>query len=673
MKGRYEFNITESAFRTYQLQAYRTLVQRVNEGAKGISLVLPPRVGKTDVMRIGGLRLVRDKWASAALILVPDRILLHQTFGLAKARESYRRYELDYLPNVYSVSGDLRYAALREADLVGMTIQLATSRLPVLTRWVADMTRTHGCPPVVFVDECHTVSGDNVWGNTLAKLQDSGCPVVMLTATPFRTDRRPIPNFDLEPVGEDWIHTFYRPVSDGRVGQFEQTNQLMQMKPDHLTKFREVWDEADPPILCKIYHRKFDIFLSERLEATEEITGAVNLSELLDPSEEDEVRQVLRTELRKPHIIERAVSIFIDEMVGRRGASGTEKTQGIIFVGSDSEQLDSRDNRHARDVMNTLRRLSHDQLSVAIATSDDDAAIQTIDSFVAGQIDVVIVKQMAGRGLDVPSLKVELDLSNIRTANSFIQRVTRICTMWQYGTEAKDLAQYGTYISPEDCLSTTLFNRFIRDESGEFAIARGHETLLRTFEPNGSPPEPRTFLEGEEVIPPTVLEDSDLHKAPGGWLDFVDFMWSDNPNLYNAASKAQFAESLEEAVRRGLLPRPEGMPDPPEPPQGAGARLDTHRDLEAEYADLQEELVNLSKRIAYTLVIKRHGRYTPDQYQVVIKRVWVDHYQRIQRAGDSKVYDLTLDELRMMKANMNQHWETLKPPAEGEQGRFSDA
>ena len=481
-------------------------------------------------------------------------------------------------------------------------------------------------------------------------------------------------------MGDSWDSKYYRPVGDGQMGEFEATRQAWEMEPHHLTTFRQVWDEADPPILCKIDHRKFDIWLTERLDATEDVVGAMKLSELTDKGDEESVRRVLLTELRKPHVIEKAVRIFIDEMAGRKAAEGTEKTQGIIFVGSNNQELDSWENQHARDVLAAVRKFSNNRLSAAIATHDDEDAIHTIDNFVAGDVDVVIVKQMAGRGLDVPSLKVELDLSNIRTENSFIQRITRPCTMWKYGPKATDLAQYCTYISPEDCLSTDLFNRLIRDQGGEhtpdsrIAVERGEETQLRTFEPRESnPPPPHTSLEADDVIPPTTLQDSDDNRASGTVGPLMDYIFGDNPNLFNASTKARLGQSFEEAIRNGLVPElPEDIQLAPEP--------ETHRDLEAEYSALRGEINDLVKDIANVLFKEKYGRYVPgsreslDNYQrVVTFDVWGHHYRRIGKPGDTKIRTLTMEDMEKLKANMSQHLKAIRPRGEGEQGRFGDA
>ena len=71
------------------------------------------------------------------------------------------------------------------------------------------------------------------------------------------------------------------------------------------------------------------------------------------------------------------------------------------------------------------------ELTSVIATSKVDGdPTKTIEAFVEGPRggDVLVVKMMASAGLDVARLKVALDLSTVRTAVSFVQRVMRICT-----------------------------------------------------------------------------------------------------------------------------------------------------------------------------------------------------------------------------------------------------
>ncbi len=674
MKGRHEFSIKEEAFRIFQLRAYRTLVDRVLKGEKTVSIVLPPRVGKTDTMRVGGLRLIRDNLVSSALILVPDRILLQQTFDSQKMNDCLVRYEIDYLPKTYSVDGQLRYQPLLNADLAGMTIQLATSRVPMLTDWVSTMKQRHGVPPIIFTDECHTLSIGNRWGEVLQTLQKAGAIISLFTATPYRTDQQLIPGFRATPITDPEEVRFYLPVGDELIGEFGATRQVLKMEPDHYTGFREVWDVPDTPILCKIGRRSFDLVLNEKDEATEDILGATRLSEVTD---ERRIRRVLRSELRKPPIIEKAVRIFIDEMARRREANGTESTAGIIFVGSDDENLSSVESQHARDVQSIVNRLAGDHLRVAIATSDQDDAIETINAFTAGDLDVVIVKQMAGRGLDVPRLKVELDLSSVRTANAFVQRVTRICTMWQYGDEKDDFSRAGTYICPDDFLTIGLFNQFVADEHGEIAVERSEAELLRTFPPTPREPVQSTVLEAEDVALPKTLGDSDLIQVPGDRIPVADYMFTNIEGLANLTTPARFISTLEGAIGQGYMTVP-GAPErerladsivasePPRPNE-------RFHDLGAEWQEARDRVEAVHKDVANELYAEEHGElhkhYDPKKYASTKRNLWTHHYKRLRKPAGTKIESLTLKELQELEQNLIDQRQAMAR-RHGHQGRL---
>lgn len=674
MKGRHEFNIKEAAFYVFQMRAYSKLVERVLQGSNAVSIVLPPRCGKTDTMRVGGLRLIRDKLVSSALILVPDRILLQQTFDSQKLSECLERYEIDYFPRTYAVDGQLRSQPLLNADLAGMTIQLATNRLPELTNWVAAMKRIHGVPPIIFTDECHTLSVENRWGETLQTLQKAGAIISLFTATPYRTDRQLIPGFRPIPITDPEDVRFYLPVGDELMGEFAATRQVLKMEPDHYTGFREVWDVPDIPILCKIGRRSFDLPLNDEDEATEDILGTTLLSEVTD---ERRIRRVLRTELRQPHIIEKAVRIFIDEMARRREAKGTESTAGIIFVGSNDESISSVDSQHAYDVQSILNRLSGGHLRVAIATSDEDDAIETINSFTAGDLDVLIVKQMAGRGLDVPRLKVELDLSSVRTANAFVQRVTRICTMWRYGDGKDDFSRAGTYICPDDFLTISLFNQFVADEHGEIAVERSDAELLRTFTPTPREPDQATVYRATDVVLPKTLGDSDLIQVPGDRIPLADYMFANIEGLANLATQARFIATLEGAIGEGYITLP-GAPEretvtddnvvtePPNP-------VKPFHDLGAEWQEARDRVEALHKEVAKVLYAEEHGElrihYDPKKYANIVRKLWTHHYKRIGKPAGTKVNSLALWELQEIEQNLTDQRRAMSHRI-GHQGRL---
>ena len=175
---------------------------------------------------------------------------------------------------------------------------------------------------------------------------------------------------------------------------------------------------------------------------------------------------MLDVELRKPRIINQACEILVRMLTVRQKEE--PETAAIVFVGNDKPG-DEQDNRHAQDVKAAIERLSPN-FNIEIATSSTRQADKTIERFVQQtDIDVMIVKQMAGLGVDCERLKVCLDLSNVRTLNAFIQRVTRIATVWDRraitGNEW-DINYHADYITPDDIIGKRLYEHFIRDQGG---------------------------------------------------------------------------------------------------------------------------------------------------------------------------------------------------------------
>ena len=149
---------------------------------------------------------------------------------------------------------------------------------------------------------------------------------------------------------------------------------------------------------------------------------------------------------------------------------------GIIFCGNDQRGAEGVANEHARQLQDLIHE--QEQWDVVIATSaqPEDEAEQRIKHF-ADEVtpvgDVLIVKQMAGCGIDVPRLKVILDLSSTRSEGAWIQRVMRAATLYQ-GFPA-------VYIAPDDCMSRTLFDRLIAAQGGEVSHREIGE-LIMTYE-----------------------------------------------------------------------------------------------------------------------------------------------------------------------------------------------
>ena len=132
----------------------------------------------------------------------------------------------------------------------------------------------------------------------------------------------------------------------------------------------------------------------------------------------------------------------------------------------------------------------------------------------------MIVKQMGGVGLDVDRLKVCLDLSNIRTQTSFIQRLTRICTIWDRSKVTGNpwhIVRTATYITPDDVIGEGLFNKFIRDEGGVATEEDVQYAMTLESRTNSDARRPDVF-EAKGVIEPETVQVSDQLEVSGSTL-----------------------------------------------------------------------------------------------------------------------------------------------------------
>ena len=284
------FHIGEESFRPGQRQAYLVTVDRVSANETHMAIVLPTRYGKTDYMRVTGLRLLRDGLVSAVLIMAPDKILRDQALDPWKTEQCWDRYHIDLPPNSinsYVVEDTPQMWQLRQSHFVAVTTQMVAGRQRSLFEsWVREMTDQWGVPPIVFVDEAHTGSDTNTWGEAMDSLARAGAYIGLCTATPYRTDGRPIPGFEVVEVDD-------RTITRGeRIGDYHRrysaTSTRYRLVAHHVTTFRDAWRETPSP-LCKVSHETFDLFLTEHFSGDED-----RLSTLMDR----DIRQVLRTCLR---------------------------------------------------------------------------------------------------------------------------------------------------------------------------------------------------------------------------------------------------------------------------------------------------------------------------------------------------------------------------------------
>jgi hypothetical protein len=471
--GKVDFEIRfPEELRPGQKRAIDLIQQRVVRGEATTAIVLPCRYGKSDVIRLASLGVWARGEAVTSLGLSPGENLRQQLGDITRWQTVINRYgvRMKAEPQIAIIdkpkAGLLcRFNPNSEAFL-SATIQLVQNNLGLFEEWVDAERRRTGLPVLVFIDECHTNSEENEWGRIVPTLTDAGAHVVLLTATPERADKGRIPGFDFDEIEEE-PYTLYRtrPHQENpdlvRVEKLEGWKSKMRLKPDLEVSFKEAWQEA-PPILCKISRITFDVELKQ---AGEEATW---LSEIDSPSK---VRQYLGKIVRDEQAIEKGCRMMLKSLMRRRALRS--EFQAIIYCGNDIETGSEReDNKHPKQVQKIVRKIAQEfnfDPDIRIATSAAGGK-EIIESFAGrddapGRGDILIVKQMAGMGLDLPWVKTGLDLSATRTYPGLVQRQFRPATPCADAVTCD-------WITPDDVISAVYFNRLVTDQGGE-ATATG--------------------------------------------------------------------------------------------------------------------------------------------------------------------------------------------------------
>ena len=586
-------DINLKAARIGQRGAITTIYDRARRGETHTAIVLPTRYGKSDVMRVSGAMLKEAEIVSRSVVLSPVEYLRSQFVDADKWDEAEERYNLPRM-RTFEVTQAPRMPFPREnAEFVSMTMQMANHHINLLERWVENEINRYQAPPMLFVDEAHTGSEDNSWGLAVQRLTKAGALATLLTATPHRSDQRPIPGFESELV--DVRDAWKTERTEDAVHLFEGRKQVYRLRAHHVTTFRDAW-ATEPPVLCKINRIGFEVVTEE----------GHKLSEL--PA--DRAQRVLSRELRKPAIVAKACAILVEQLKGRQKAA--PETSAIVFVGNDQPE-DEYSNQHAVAVQRAIHEIDPN-LHVIIATSSRQNAAEDIAKFANGVGDVLVVKQMAGIGVDIDHLKVCLDLSNVRQLAAFIQRTTRIATIWdrrRLSDWDKDVIATATYIAPDDTKCVGLFHGFITDQGGEttetdwtfvgegqFGTGEGglvHNDVAKDL------------IIGESII------DSDQGTAPGKALNPLNQLHDKLPRLRHIYPDPPLFQALESL---GLIAeRPPETPVP-EPPQTGE---ETVRDVSKEQSLIRERINKLHRTVAKHLIQRGADR------QKVWVGVWTEH------------------------------------------------
>ena len=634
------------ALRPGQQGAVEKILERVVAGKTNTSIVLPTRYGKTDVMRVAGTMLIHNGIIGRCLILEPAANLVGQVKDPAGMEAAVERYGLPWAPSVMELSGQFRFEDLvtDRADFTAMTIQMATLHRDVLAQlaeWEGNDPKKG--PILVFIDEAHTGSNLNRWGECAETLARAGAFLVLLTATPFRSDKAEIYGFKYDPFAVETIR-IHRPNRESEmVDLHEGSKTISKLRADYEYSFQNAWREIPLPI-CHINYRSFDVNLEEVTEDTNEHLGRAWLSEL----GKVESRRALGGLVRTDAFINAGVERFVYELEDFRkkvDTQGQGRIKGIVYVGSDRDD-DEIDNEHAVRVTETIKRYA-EGLRVDIATTSmgkgAEEAQGKIAAFQDGSgADVLIVKQMGGIGLDVPSLKVCLDLSPVRTGPQFIQRMMRIGTVWKLSDDGSKDAYIATYVVPDDILAYALFDQMVRGHGGEATMTNTeYQETYRREERDGEKREEvaSRFIAGEgrdgKVIRDTLNLQTDSTNR-----SLIERITSKMPILKNYLTDPQVG-SIKDIVEEAVKDEGEGSSPAPD----MNVKRAPVRDIGAKKKELRDEINRNVRELVY--------KENPDVPQSVYGDLVADYMTtlKVKRAGlpYKQLGSYSLEELEHLK------------------------
>ena len=629
-----------------QRGAINAMWHNVRQGVQHTGIVLPTRYGKSDVIKMGGLGLLLDELASRVVVLAPATNLVEQILDKPMFDATAKRYGVPSVLGADLLTWGCYHTPRKpfppdgKAKFLAMTIQMANSCRHFLAQWVEDERRKTGLPPVFFIDEVHMAAKSNQWGEAVHELEKAGAWLVLLTATPYRTDKAPIQGFRYKEVGKD-----YRETLRG-TARFSVEEVKYVLDPDWETSYWEAWNEI-PQALCYVSR----IPIAPEMQRIDGRTAAPKGNTApLSAIPATAARASLNDLVREDFVIRDGCQKLITELLNKRAIA--PHTAAIAFVGNDTgDEDDDPDeerlaNRHALMVEKILSEMwPNCRVVIATSTSGNDPR-QRIKDFQNNVGDVLILKQMGGVGMDVPRAKVALDLSTFRTDVLFVQRLCRIATVWQYGESPTDLMLAATYIYPGDARGAELFDAWIAREGGD-ASTYTLEFLEDRIRQNGEVfPLPDTFVPTGRTTSDTMA-DTEQRAESTDALVVVGRLRTLFPEITTRRTEPETAEII--AVNGitfnadGTIEANPSPPPPAEQPEGELVIRNLNDEQESLRVDL-EALVRkaVRKRIGNKTVTQDVRGNTFASVQATAKKV------AGIRPDTKPVEDMTTDELTRM-------------------------
>ena len=460
------------------VDAVKLIVNRHNDGHRATSIVIPPRVGKSNVIRLSALELVQTGVACTTLALVPWENLADQLVNKKKLDEMSAKYPVT-APEISFLCQRIRQLSMNFHELSYVqhlwvsTIQLANSQILILSNWLDRCNSNSEFKhkrPVVFVDEGQMLSHKNEWGGIARLVEEKNAHVILLTGTPYRADRADIPGFKVDEMNKiDIEKVVGTRINDQQVLMrfYKGTSSERVLCPNYEMPLKDAWDLG---CLCRVDAQWVNIMLDIK-DDDGVVTKTVSLDDMKPTAAQKQLRKASTDEKTMLEMLGRGVSSLAEIRRIRKCESAGMLVITCSDIDDEGQEVDGgTGNWHARLARRILGELDP-TLHVVIATQADEQreksnqGLKRLQNFVNNDIgDVLIVKSMGTVGMDCGRIKVVVLMGTFRQLASWLQAILRGATAW------RDI-KFFKLVLLEDPLNKLNYEFLIEGQGGSFTVS----------------------------------------------------------------------------------------------------------------------------------------------------------------------------------------------------------
>lgn len=461
----------DDAGRVELLQFVDAIVKRYTEEEDCTGVLTPPRSGKATVVILSAMEL-RSLGAPYVHVVAPWKTLADQLTSSEKIQKTLHFYgargwqgeiTTDSLSSI-SHHKYWQYGRGQAPTLLASTIHLLHSNISIVEQAIRYAHETTGKRPCYIIDETQLVGQERKWHDTVSRLLQAGAYVVAMTGTEVRSDKKLAFGFTYEPVVGAEPQEKRSAVFKGKATMEDGIEKYeIGVGSSVTTEYKILPIGTEPVYISTAFNRGWCAPLEIRLLDFSFKNNEVNKELNVGDASASQLRGITTHLLQSDECITASVRFFLQELARLRQNPETKDAKGMFVTLSDSEHLiakgdklkDERANYHARLIKKELKRqlsmLSAEsravlgRMNVEICTSTDlngepdQSAADKLHLFTRTSIDeetgkdpidVLLVKNMGIVGLDVPELKVMVDLSNLSCCSAKIQANLRTTTVW---------------------------------------------------------------------------------------------------------------------------------------------------------------------------------------------------------------------------------------------------